>query len=134
MAEINRISRSFKDISLSFQPHPVTKDLPVLKNERSINASIKNIVQTIPGEKFFNSFFGSDVRAQLFEQFDATTAIVLEQQIVSSILTYEPRIEDLTVDITASPDTHQLGITVGYTIVGQEIPSQEYTFILEATR
>ncbi len=56
MAEINRISRSFKDISLSFKPHPVTGDLPVLKNERAINASIRNIVQTIPGEKFFNEF------------------------------------------------------------------------------
>ena len=58
---ITRISRSFKDISLSFEPHPVTKDLPVLKNERAIIRSVRNIVETIPTEKFFNSVFGSDV-------------------------------------------------------------------------
>ena len=63
---ITRISRSFKDISLSFEPHPVTKDLPVLKNERAIIRSVRNIVETIPTEKFFNSIFGSDVYRSLF--------------------------------------------------------------------
>ena len=56
---ITRISRSFKDISLSFEPHPVTKDLPVLKNERAIIRSVRNIVETIPTEKFFNPLFAS---------------------------------------------------------------------------
>ena len=134
MAEIERISRSFKDISLSFKPHPVTGDLPVLKNERAINASIKNIVQTIPGEKFFNSFFGSEVRSQLFEQFDVTTSIILEEQIIQSVSAYEPRITDLSVEISARPDRNELGITVNYVIIGQEIPAQQYSFILEATR
>ena len=134
MAEIERISRSFKDISLSFQPHPVTGDLPVLKNERAINASIKNIVQTIPGEKFFNSFFGSEVRSQLFEQFDVTTTLVLEQQITDSVNRYEPRVNNLKVEVSARPDRNELGVTVSYTIVGQEFPSQKYSFILEATR
>jgi len=134
MAEINRISRSFKDISLSFKPHPVTGDLPVLKNERAINASIKNIVQTVPGEKFFNERFGSEVRSQLFEQFDATTSVILEQQIIESINAYEPRVDNLSVEVTARPDRNELGITVSYRIVGQEFPSQNYSFILEATR
>ena len=134
MAEINRISRSFKDISLSFKPHPVTGDLPVLKNERAINASIKNIVQTVPGEKFFNERFGSEVRSQLFEQFDATTSVILEQQIIDSINAYEPRVDNLSVEVTARPDRNELGITVSYRIVGQEFPSQNYSFILEATR
>ena len=57
----DRISRSFKDISLSFQPHPVTGDIPVLKNERAISRSVRNIVETIPGEKFFDPSFGSEV-------------------------------------------------------------------------
>ena len=134
MPEIERISRSFKDISLSFQPHPVTGDLPVLKNERAINASIKNIVQTIPGEKFFNSFFGSEVRAQLFEQFDVTTTLELEQQITDSVNRYEPRVDNLKVEVSARPDRNELGVTVTYTIVGQKFPSQTYSFILEATR
>ena len=134
MTEINRISRAFKDISLSFQPHPVTNDLPVLRNERSINASIKNIVQTIPGEKFFNSLFGSEVRSQLFELFDVTSLIVIEEQILSSIIQYEPRVDDVNVLVEARPDSYNLNVTVSYMIVGQEFPRQTYSFILEATR
>ncbi len=134
MTEINRISRVFKDISLSFQPHPVTNDLPVLRNERSINASIKNIVQTIPGEKFFNSLFGSEVRSQLFELFDVTSIIVIEEQILSSILQYEPRVDNVDVLVEARPDSYSLNVTVSYMIVGQEFPRQTYSFILEATR
>ena len=134
MAEINRISRSFKDISLSFLPHPVTKDIPVLKNERAINTSIKNIVQTIPGEKFFNSRFGSDVRGSLFELFDVTTAIVIETQILESINAYEPRVDNVIVRVDAKPDLNELDVTVNYRIIGQRLPEQTFSFILEATR
>ena len=60
-----RVSRAFKDISFSFDPHPVTKDLPVLINERAIIfRSVRNLVETIPTEAFFNSDLGSDVRSK----------------------------------------------------------------------
>ena len=67
---IKRISRAFKDISLSFEPHPITKDLQILKNENAIRRSVRNIVETIPTERFFNSILGSDVRGSLFEFVD----------------------------------------------------------------
>ena len=134
MAEITRISRSFKDISLSFQPHPVTGDLPVLKNERAINKSVKNIVQTIPGEKFFNPDFGSDVGSQLFELVDFGTADIIQQQILTSLENFEPRIERVRVEVDPQPDTNTFNVTVIYDIIGQEFPTQTYSFILEATR
>ena len=134
MAEVTRISRTFKDISLSFQPHPVTGDLPVLKNERAINKSVKNIVQTIPGEKFFNPNFGSDVRSQLFEIVDFGTADLIEQQILTSLENFEPRIERVQVEVDPQPDRNEFNVTVIYDIIGQEFPTQTYSFILEATR
>ena len=66
---VKRISRAFKDINLSFSPHPVTKDLTVLRNENAIKRSVRNIVQTIPTERFFNSILGSDVRDLLFDNY-----------------------------------------------------------------
>ena len=134
MAEITRISRSFKDISLSFQPHPVTGDLPVLKNERAINKSVRNIVQTIPGEKFFDPNFGSDVRSQLFEIVDFGTADLIEQQILVALENYEPRVERVQVEVDPQPDRNEFNVTVIYEIIGQEFPTQTYSFILEATR
>ncbi len=131
---IQRISRTFKDISLSFEPHPITKDLQILKNESAIRRSVRNIVQTIPTEKFFNSSFGSSVRESLFEFVDFGTASVISDQIKISINNFEPRVENLQVEVLPLPDQNSFNITVVFDIIGQEFPTQEYSFLLEATR
>ena len=131
---IKRISRAFKDISLSFIPHPITNDLPILKNESAIKRSVRNIVQTIPTEKFFNSLFGSDVYASLFEFVDFGTAATIQSQIEISLDNFEPRIENVEVEVNPQPDDNTFEVNVIYDIVGQEFPVQEYSFILESTR
>ena len=134
MSEVTRISRAFKDISLSFQPHPVTGDISVLKNERAINRSVRNIVETIPGEKFFDPDFGTDLRDQLFELVDFGAASLIEKQIVTSINNHEPRVENVRVTVQPVPDANEFEVTVNYNIIGQPNPTQTYSFILEATR
>jgi phage baseplate assembly protein W len=134
MAVVQRISRTFKDISLSFNPHPVTKDLPVLKNESAIKRSVRNLVETIPTERFFNPLLGSEVRSSLFDFVDYGTASNIQDQIQTTLDNFEPRIEDVEVEVLPRPDDYEFEVTVFYTIVGQEFPSQEYNFILEATR
>jgi len=129
-----RISRSFKDISLSFDPHPVTNDLKVLKNEDAIRRSIRNIVQTIPTEKFFDSLFGSDVRSSLFNFIDFGTASNIRTQIQIAIDNFEPRVENVKVLVDPQPDQNTFDVTVIFDIVGQEFPTQEFAFILESTR
>ena len=131
---ITRISRSFKDISLSFEPHPVTKDLPVLKNERAITRSVRNIVETIPSEKFFNSLFGSDVYRSLFDFVDFGTASIIQEQIKTALNNFERRIDNVKVEVEPRPDDNDFEVTVIFDIVGQEVPTQEFSFILEATR
>ena len=131
---ITRVSRSFKDISLSFEPHPVTKDLAILKNERAISRSIRNIVETIPTERYFDPDFGSDVRSSLFENIDFGIIGVVESQILESIANYEPRVDNVQVEVLPEYDNNALEVTVIYDIIGQDLPTQEYTFILEATR
>ena len=131
---IQRTSRAFKDISLSFSPHPVTKDLPVLLNERAIVRSVRNLVETIPTERFFDSTLGTDIRASLFENFNATTVTIIEDQVRSTVRTYEPRVDDIGVEVDGLPDRNALNVKVIFTINGLEIPPQEFTFILEPTR
>ena len=131
---IKRVSRSFKDISLSFEPHPVTKDLAILKNERAISRSIRNIVETIPNERYFDPDFGSDVRSSFFENIDFGIVGVIESQILESIANYEPRVDNVQVEVLPEYDNNALEVTVIYDIIGQDLPTQEYTFILEATR
>ena len=131
---IQRISRAFKDISLSFEPHPVTKDLPILKNENAIRRSVRNIVETIPTERFFNSLLGSDVRRSLFEFVDFGTASVIQDQIQIAINNFEDRVENLIVQVDPIADENTFNVTVIFDIIGQEFPTQEYSFLLEATR
>ncbi len=131
---VTRISRGFKDISLSFEPHPVTKDLPILLNENAIRKSVRNLVETIPTERFFNSLIGSNIRSSLFEFVDVATASVIENQIKITLENYEPRIENVTVEVSPVPDSNAFDVTVIFDIIGQEFPTQQFSFILEATR
>ena len=94
-----RVSRSFKDISLSFDPHPVTKDLPVLRNENAIRRSVRNLVQTIPGERFFNPILGSGVRGLLFDFVDVGTADSVREEILTTIENFEPRVNNVKVQV-----------------------------------
>ena len=131
---IQRRSRAFKDISLSFQPHPVTKDLPVLTNERAIIRSVRNLVETIPTERFFDSLLGSDVRDSLFENYSRGQVTIIEDQIRETCKRYEPRVDDVGVSVDANPDDNTLNVKVFFNIVGLESAPQSFTFILEPTR
>jgi phage baseplate assembly protein W len=131
---VQRISRAFKDISLSFDMHPVTKDILVLKNEDAIKRSIRNLVQTVPTERFFNPTIGADVKTSLFDFVDFGTASVLQKQIEIAIQNYEPRVENPRVVVDPRPDLNAFEITVTFTIVGLEVPRQQFSYILEATR
>ncbi len=129
-----KISRSFKDISLSFEPHPVTKDLPVLINERAIIRSVRNLVETIPTERPFDSLLGSEVRSSLFGFVDYGTASVIKEQIEEVIENFEPRVENLVVQVDPQPDNNSFNVDVIFDISGLEIPTQQFTFLLETTR
>ena len=131
---IQRTSRAFKDISLSFEPHPVTKDMPVLVNERAIIRSVRNLVETIPHERFFNSLLGTDVRDTLFSNFDRMNVMMIEDQIREVLGNFEPRVSNIGATVKARPDDNTLEVTVFFDITGLDLPQQSFAFILEPTR
>ncbi len=131
---VKQISRHFKDISLSFEPHPVTKDIPSLINERAIVRSIRNLVETIPTERPFNSLLGSEVRSSLFEFVDFGTASVIQDQIETAVSNYEPRVANLVVEVNPQPDNNSFEVSVIFDIVGLDLPTQQFNFLLESTR
>ena len=131
---VQRTSRGFKDISLSFLPHPVTKDLPILANERAIVRSVRNLVETIPTERFFNSLIGTDIRGSLFENFSISTVTIIEDQVRETIRNFEPRVGSLDIEVDGRPDRNELEVKVSFDIIGLEVPTQSFTFLLEPTR
>ena len=131
---VERVSRGFKDISMTFQANPLNSDLIAIKNENAIARSVKNIVFTLPGEKFFNPNFGSQISKVLFENIDDITASVIVDEIKESIRNFEPRVELLDVQAFPNFDNNQFDVTIIYEVIGSDIPPQELQFALQPTR
>ena len=131
---LQRVSQSFKDISMSFGSNPLTDDLIALKNENAIARSVRNIVMTLPGEKPFAPNFGSRVSSLLFENMDEITSSLIVDEIRTSIDNYEPRVELQSVDVFPDFEGNSYEVTIIYNIIGVDIPPQQLQFALEATR
>jgi phage baseplate assembly protein W len=123
---LTKKDKSYVDISLSFEPNPVTGDLTLLKNERAINNAVKNIIMTVPGELVFNRNYGSSVSSYLFDFIDEGTAGLIDLEIRRSIGYNEPRVELIDVKVTPRIDQHDFSCRIEYKIVGSE-----RTFIAE---
>ena len=129
-----RVSKSFKDVSMSFKFNPLSGDLIALKNENAIARAVRNIVLTTPGEKFFDPDFGSSVSEILFENVDDITAVSIEDEIKSSLKNYEPRVELINVNVNPNFDANQFDVRITYRIVGIDIPPSELEFALLPSR
>jgi phage baseplate assembly protein W len=131
---LERISQGFKDISMTFQVNPLNYDLISLKNESAISRSIRNIVFTLPGEKFFDQDFGSKVSRSLFENIDEISASIIRDEIRNSIINYEPRVELIDVQTKPDYDNGEFNVTIVYRIVGIDVPAQQLEFALQPNR
>ena len=129
-----RVKRKFKDISMSFETNPLNDDLVSLSDTTAIARSIRNIVFTSPGEKFFNPDFGSRISESLFENVDEVSALAIEDEIKSSIINFEPRVNLSFVNVKPNPDDNEMNVTIEYEITGIDIPPQQLEFVLLPTR
>jgi len=131
---LERVSQGFKDVSMTFQKHPLTSDIISLKNESAIARSVRNIVFTVPGEKFFDENFGSQISQALFENINDISANIIRSEIKSSLRRYEPRVKVREVNVEPNFDQNEFNVTIIYEIIGADVPPQELQFVLQSTR
>ena len=131
---LERVSQGFKDISMTFQSSPLNSDLIPLRNETAIARSIRNIVFTLPGEKFFNPNFVSRVSRSLFESIDEISASIINDEIRNSINNFEPRVSLINVQTIPDFDNGAFDVNIIYRVVGADIPAQQLEFVLQPTR
>ncbi len=131
---LERVSQGFKDISMTFQVNPLTDDLIALNNANAIARSVRNIVLTNPGEKFFNEDFGTSISESLFENINTLTASTIKDQIKYAIQEYEPRVRFIRAEVSPDSDNNSFDVTIVYEIVGLDIDPQEISFVLQPTR
>ena len=131
---LERVSQGFRDVSMSFKSNPLTNDLIALKNENAIARSVRNIVFTLPGEKFFNENFGSRISKLLFDNVDDLTASSIKDEIERSIRNNEPRVRLITVSTFPNFESNQFDVIIVYDIIGADVPAQQLEFVLQPTR
>ena len=131
---LERVSQGFKDISMSFQSNPLNNDLIAIKNVNAISRSVRNIILTTPGEKFFDPDFGSNVSKLLFENVDDITASQIQEEIEFSINNYEPRVKLINVQVLADNDNASFDTIITYEVIGANVPPQALEFALQSTR
>jgi len=125
------ISKKFVDLNPKFEKHPISGDIPTIKNEDAIKQAVKNIVLTVRGEKLFRPFFGASVNSALFENFDSTIVDDMALNIEDALNAHEPRVEVIDVEVLEDIDDNQIEITVNYKIVGIPLNQQSLNLVLE---
>ena len=118
---------------MTFQANPLNFDLIGLKNQNAIARSVRNIVFTLPGEKFFDEEFGSRISASLFENIDDISAGIIVDEITYSIERYEPRVLLTKVQVVPDYDGNAFDVQIVYNIIGIDVPSQQLEFVLQST-
>jgi len=131
---VERISKGFKDISMSFEVNPINEDLISVKDRTAIARSIRNLVLTVPGERFFNPDLGSRVSELLFDVMDDISGATIRDEIDETITKYEPRVRLQSVLVKPNYETHEYDVTITYDIVGIDVLSQQLNFALQSTR
>ena len=134
LVPVQRFSKGFKDISLSFKRHPITNDILSLKNEDAIKRSVQNLVRIKLGEVFFDDDLGTRLTGSLFELATSDYVDPIVSEIETTITNNEPRVRLTNVIVDSMPDENALDVTVAYDIIGLASPSQTVNFILEPTR
>jgi phage baseplate assembly protein W len=131
---VERISKGFKDISMTLQVNPLNYDILAINNETAIARAVRNLVLTIPGERFFNPQVGSDISQSLFENMDPISASAIQSQIETTIKNYEPRVQLIEVLVEPYYDNNEFNVTINYIIIGIDVSPQQLMFALQPTR
>lgn len=131
---LERVSKGFKDISLSFQANPSNFDLVTITNETAIARSVRNLVLTRRGERFFNEGIGSKVTKLLFETVDSITASLIKDEITQTIKNNEPRVNLITVNVKTNDEENEFNVDIIYQIIGLDASAQQLSFVLLPTR
>jgi phage baseplate assembly protein W len=131
--QIQKIPDLFSDFMTDLTPHPITKDLVRLQNDKSIAQSLRNLVLTNYGERLFQPTIGSNVNRSLFEPADAFLEDEIESSIAKTIAANEPRVEILNVKATVSNDQSSVAVNIVFSIINSMQP-QSLDLILRRVR
>ena len=84
--------------------------------EDDIRQAIRIILDTEPGERVMRPDFGAGLRGLLFEPINTTTMALARHRVEQSLILWEPRIDQIGVDVQAIPTQGVLNVSVRYRV------------------
>lgn len=115
-----RATRTFSDINLLFNKHPITSDVVRRVNDEAIKGSLRNLISTKHFEKLFHPEIGCQIHSLLFENFDPVTIEVMKKTISETVRQFEPRVRLLDINIVDESNSNGVNVTINYKIINSE--------------
>jgi len=123
----------YSDFATSFDMNPFTGMLARVTNEDAVKQSLKNIVLTECGERFYDSNKGSKVKQSLFELFDYSMFDVVKLQLRAALSAYEPRATIVDIQADADPlDFNTMRVKIIFSVIN--IPNSQFSLDLNVSR
>ena len=112
---------------------PQAIDLASSFDEGAVKNSIRNIFNTVPGEKLLNPEFGLALKRYLFAPLSQDIAESIGEEIIGGIEQYEPRARIDRCDVIVNYDQNEYIITLTLTIPPLNILQKRYSGFLSQT-
>jgi len=123
--------QTFKDLSITFKPHPVTEDVLVKKDAAAIRQSVSNLLYTRKTERPFDYNIGTNLYNLLFEPLNSITAGLIATEIRTVITQYEPRIVIDNIEVSTNFSDNGFDVLLSYIIVGRDDDLIDLNLFLE---
>lgn len=91
-------------------------EIGMAEYEEDVRQSIRIILGTNQGERVMRPEFGASLRALAFEPITATTAALVRHRVEEALITWEPRIDNVTVTVRAEPPLGRLLVEIRYRV------------------
>ena len=133
-SNIRARTKPYSDFDFPFKKHPVTKDVPIKRDVEAVKQSVRNILLTRRGEKFFDPDFGGSLTEFLFENFDIVVEAEMEERIINTLKNYEPRVKVLNVEVSDLSYRNALSVKIEVEILSPENVITDIELIIERLR
>jgi phage baseplate assembly protein W len=130
---ISSLQKKYSDLDFNFNSNPGNGDVSRKINVESVKQSVKNLLLTKQGERFFQPDLYSDLYSLLFENFSLTTKFGLESVIRQLLEKYEPRIIINSIDVTERIENNALEVTLRFEVIALRVEAT-YVVLIDRLR
>ena len=115
-------TRSWSDLDLDFNAHPVTKDVVTKTDVEAVKRSVRNLILTNRYERPFQPEIDGGVTRHLFQLSTPSTKLDIKTAIQVAIANFEPRVQLIDVFVGGDLDRNGFNVTIEFRVVNVPNP------------